>query len=134
MDKITIACIRASFIYLLIGATAGAILLFWPGQIAVYRSIHAHINVVGWLSMLVFGVAYHILPRFSGRQLHSQRLAWMHVWLANIGLIGLVIFWAMANRRGQPFLTISGVFGAILVISFYLFVYNMWRTVKGVET
>lgn len=134
MDKITISFIRASLIYLVIGATAGVILFFWPSQITIYRSIHAHINVVGWLSMLVFGVAYHILPRFSGQPLYSPRLAWTHLWLANIGLIGMVIFWAEANRRGQPFLTITGVFGFILALSFYFFVYNMWRTVKGVET
>ena len=133
MDKISISFIRASFIYLVIGATVGVVLFFWPEQIVIYRSIHAHINVVGWLSMLVFGVAYHILPRFSGRPLHSQRLAWLHLWLSNIGLVGMVVLWAIANRRGQPFTALAGVFGAVLAIAIYCFVYNMWRTVKGVE-
>ncbi len=132
MDRITINFIKASFIYLLIGSTIGVTMFFWPSGVGFYRSVHAHLNVVGWLSMLIFGVAYHILPRFSGRTLHSVRLAQAHLWLSNVGIIGLVVFWSFAVRRGEPFMTISGVFGAILAISIYFFVYNMWRTIKAV--
>lgn len=132
MDKISITFIKASFIYLVVGSTIGVIMFFWPSGIGYYRSVHAHLNVVGWLSMLVFGVAYHILPRFSGRPLHSLGLARAHLWLSNLGIIGLALFWSFATRRGEPFLTISGLFGAVLAISIYFFVYNMWRTIKAV--
>ena len=132
MDKITVTFIRASFLYLLIGSTIGALLLFWPQAAGIYRSIHAHLNVFGWLSMMVFGVGYHILPRFSGRPLHSKRLAWVHLYLSNLGLVGLALFWAIAGYAGGGAMRLPlAIFGAILAISIYIFVYNMWRTVKG---
>ena len=132
MDKITINFIKASFIYLVIGSTIGVTMFFWPNGVGFYRSLHAHLNVVGWLSMFVFGVAYHILPRFSGRTLHSVGLARAHLWLSNVGIIGLAVLWSFAVRRGEPFMAITGLFGAILAISIYFFVYNMWRTIKAV--
>ncbi len=133
MDRITVTFIKASLLYLLAGSTLGAMVLFWPAATGIYRSIHAHLNVFGWLTMMVFGVSYHILPRFSGRPLYSQVLARVHLWLSNIGLIGLIIFWALAGY-GVSFMSgARAVFGALLAVSIYLFVYNMWRTVKGVE-
>jgi cbb3-type cytochrome oxidase subunit 1 len=29
----------------------------------IYRPAHAHMNVVGFLTMMVFGVGYQLLPR-----------------------------------------------------------------------
>ncbi len=130
MDKITVTFIRAAFLYLLVGSSIGALILFWPQATGIYRSIHAHLNVFGWLSMMVFGVGYHILPRFSGRPLHSQGLAWAHLYLSNIGLIGLALFWGIANYTGGGAMRLPlAIFGAILAISTYIFVYNMSRSV-----
>jgi cbb3-type cytochrome oxidase subunit 1 len=41
---------------------------------------------LGFVTMMIFGVAYHVIPRFTGHPLHSRRLAGMQWWLANIGL------------------------------------------------
>ncbi len=95
-------------------------------------AMHAHINLLGWLSMMVFAVAYHVLPRFSGRALHSERLADAHVILANAGLIGLMISWPLTYYRWAPLMRLLLSISALLyAIGAYLFVYNILRTILG---
>jgi cbb3-type cytochrome oxidase subunit 1 len=45
---------------------------------AVYRTAHLHMNLLGFVAMMIFGVAYHVIPRFTGHSLHSRRLAAVH--------------------------------------------------------
>jgi len=55
---------------------------------------HTHLMVIGWVSMMIFGVGYHMIPRFSGVLVWSPRLAWWHLVLANLGLAGMGLgFW-----------------------------------------
>ncbi|HEY5190380.1 MAG TPA: hypothetical protein VII77_00240, partial [Candidatus Deferrimicrobium sp.] len=38
--------------------------------------------LTGFVMMVIFGIAYHILPRFAGKPLHSEGWAAAHFWLA----------------------------------------------------
>ena len=132
LGKATQVFLIASLIYLVLGVTIGAVLTIHPGAIGSFMAMHAHINLLGWLSMMVFAVAYHVLPRFSGRELFSERLANTHVILANAGLIGLMISWPLTHYMWSP--AVSVIFtGAALcyAIGAYLFVYNILRTIFG---
>jgi len=92
--------------------------------------MHAHTNLLGWVSMMIFAVAYHVLPRFSGRPLYSERLADLHLILSNIGLIGLMILWPLSKYVWSPVINILLTGSAIFyAISSYLFVFNLWKTV-----
>jgi len=92
--------------------------------------MHAHTNLLGWVSMMIFGIAYHVLPRFSGRPLYSDRLANIHFALANIGLIGLIISWPLVRTFWSlPFRIFHIVSAILFAIGAYIFVYNMWKTV-----
>ncbi len=135
MSKTTLGFIFSGMVYLMIGITLGVLFLIIPETRAL-RTVHAHLNLVGVVTFLIFGVAYHILPRFRGRPLYSERLAWWQFWLANIGLVGLLILLgvgAYQSLGGWQYLLAA--FGAILALSMYLFIYNMLRTlimpVKG---
>ncbi len=128
MSKTTLGFIFSGMIYLLIGITLG-VLFFLVPETRALRSVHAHLNLVGFIVFLIFGIAYHILPRFRGRPLYSERLAWWQFWLANIGFVGLLIF--MSVGAYQPLNSLrylQAAFGALLALSIYLFVYNMLRT------
>lgn len=121
--------IRAAIIYLVIGTTMGVAMIIEPTWAAPLRTAHAHINLLGWVSMMIFGVGYHVLPRFRGKQLHSERLAMTQAVLANVGLVGLAVFITLFNLNGGDMLKFTAAFfGAVLALSFYLFVYNMLRT------
>ena len=39
-------------------------------------SAHAHLNLLGWVSLFLFGIYYHLPP-----SLDSNRLASMQVWI-----------------------------------------------------
>jgi hypothetical protein len=82
-----------------------------------------HVNLLGWVSMFIYGVAYHALPRFTGQPLHSPRLVDLHVVLANVGLVGLAV--AFAAQGAGPFVAF---FGVVEAVSGLLFVYNVGRT------
>src|SRR3990172_1454536 len=81
--------IRASLLWFAAGIALGVGITVFP-QWIVYRPAHAHMNVVGFLTMLVFGVGYQLLPRLFGHPLHSRPLAIAHLFCANLGLAGLV--------------------------------------------
>ena len=46
-----------------------------------FSSVHAHLNLLGWVSMALFGLIYLYFPMAS-----KTKLANAHFWLHNIGL------------------------------------------------
>ena len=58
-----------------------------------WRPAHAHLNLLGFVAMMIYGVAYHALPRFRGAPFLRPRLALAQVLLANVGLIGMALTW-----------------------------------------
>lgn len=132
MGRATQIFLVSSLIYLVLGATIGVILVIHPRGIGSFMAMHAHINLLGWLSMMVFAVAYHVLPRFSGRELYSERLANTHVILANAGLIGLMIAWPLSRFNMTPAVHLFFIAAALCYAAgAYLFVYNILRTILG---
>lgn len=115
----------ASLIYLLIGSTMGVVMLFSPLNI---MPSHAHILLIGFVSMMIFGVGYHLLPVFAGTDLHSIGLAELHFWLQNIGLVGLAF--TMPYRYESESYRIGTIFfGAISLLAIYIFAYNVARSI-----
>lgn len=89
---------------------------------------HTHINLIGWVSMLIFGVAYHIIPRFSGRLIYSRKLAWLHFVFAQAGLIGMAVFFFLNRlQEGEWWMGLK-ISGAFMFSSIILFVFNMLKT------
>lgn len=133
MDKFVKRFIFMGIIYLMIASVMGAAMMVFPVS-AELRFAHVHLNLLGWISMLIFGVGYHILPRFTGRPLHSNRLGEIQFWFANIGLIGM----ALISMTGQmapehPLFPVFMISGLVEVLSIFIFGYNMIMTlfVKG---
>lgn len=128
MSKTTLGFIFAGITYLVIGVTLGVLFFIIP-ETRGLSTVHAHLNLVGFVTFIIFGIAYHILPRFRGRPLYSEKLAWWQFWLANIGLVGLLVFLGLGAYVSFDGLgVLQAVFGATLALSIYLFVYNMLRT------
>ncbi len=107
-------------------------LFFIIPETRALRPVHTHLNLVGFVMFAIFGIGYHILPRFRGNPLHSERMAWVQFWLANIGLVGLAVFLGIGAYQYSDGIRIAqAITGGILVISIYLFIYNMFITLKG---
>ena len=124
--------IRSAVTYLVIGAILGVLMAVYPQWGPPLRTAHAHINLIGWVSMMIFGVGYHVLPRFLGKQLHSEGVATAQLILVNIGLVGFSVFTVLFNLNGGDLLrALVGISGGIEAIGLFLFAYNMLRTMQG---
>lgn len=124
--------IRSSLVWLGVGVLIGVGMAFMPVQAMVLRPAHAHANLLGFVTMMIFGVAYHVLPRFVGRPLHSGRLAEVHLVVANAGLALFVAGWgARGLLGGGGFMVRMGA--TLSAASAGLFIYNIWRTLGGIE-
>lgn len=126
------AFIRASLLWFAAGILLGVAIAIEPNWVA-YRPAHAHMNVVGFLTMLVFGVGYQLLPRLFGHPLRSQRLAVAHLYLANIGLAGLVLGFLIRPHGtfDSRWLTATG--GMLFALGALFWVWNLWRTFDAAD-
>src|ERR1019366_2520763 len=130
MDWFVKAFVKASVIWLSIGVVLGMAMASVP-EWTVYRAMHAHVMLLGFVTMFINGVAYHVVPRLSGRPLWSVRAAHWHWWLANAGLgVMGAGFWLRASglASGTALLTAGGT---ITVISVLVFVLQVWRTIDA---
>lgn len=133
MDWFIKAFIRASLLWFAVGIALGVAMVAEPSW-AIYRPAHAHMNVAGFLTMLVFGVGYQLLPRLFGHPLASARLAIAHLYLANAGLIALVagFFVAPSNPEAARWTEVAG--GTLYAIGVVAWVVNLWRTFDAADS
>jgi len=48
---------------------------------------HVHSGALGWVALVTFGSLYHMVPRLYDTKLYSQRLVYIHFYLATIGIV-----------------------------------------------
>jgi len=132
VDPFAKAFIRASLLWFVGGITLGLAMAIHPPWV-VYRPAHAHMNLVGFVVMMIFGVGYQMLPRFFGHPIHSRALAVAHVWMANLGLAALVAGFLIAPHVGSASVPVTAGGGLLWAAGAYGFVYNMWRTFDAAD-
>ena len=117
----SIRLIRLAAIFGFIGAVIGSD-ISGSGNYQL-RAIHAHILVVGWLSIFAWGLFYRVF------EVRSKILLNVHCWTAILGSIGLTVgmlFYYVNPLNFSEVLTliffIAG--GTTLLISFAVFIWN----------
>jgi cytochrome c oxidase cbb3-type subunit 1 len=126
------AFIRASLAWFTLGILLGIGMAAYPPWV-VYRPAHAHLNVVGFLTLMLFGVGYQLLPRLFGHQLRSRTLAVTHWWLANGGLAVMITGFLVAPHASRASIPVTATGGTLFGIGALLFVLNLWRTFDAAE-
>ena len=123
-------------VYLALAAVLGVLITIGPG----YSFMHSHLALVGWVTFFIFGAAYEIIPRYSGRQIFSEKLGIIHFWLGNAGLIGLTLSYPFMRMYILKEKDASGaalmvlLFGLIETISIFMFIYNIWKSTGEEKT
>jgi len=142
--------IKASILYLIVGAVLGALLFInrWVPlgpAIPVLKLTHVPFLVVGWLTQLIVGVSWWLFPplklglapgaprpRHGQEQRGSEPLFWLSVALLNVGVLlrglGLPLY---AWTQARLFLALSGLSGLILLAAAIAFVANVWGRVRA---
>jgi cytochrome c oxidase cbb3-type subunit 1 len=95
MSPLTIRCVKAAFLALAAGILLGAAFAVSRALGAQLRPLHAELNLWGWTTLLIYGMAYHMLPRFCGRPLRRVALADLQSWLAIGGVAVACLGWAL---------------------------------------
>lgn len=135
MPRLTRWMIKTALGYLLLALISGVLLglrpvlsLDWVP--AGLTPLYFHLYMVGWVSLLIFGVVYWMFPKATqARPRGSERLGWAVYGLLNAGLI----LRGLGESQAQP----GGFWGWVLVVSALLqwlagvgFVANTWQRVK----
>ena len=111
MPRLTVWFIRSSLLYLMLGFTLGALMLFNKGFLIdprIWRLLPTHIEALlfGWTLQLGIGMGFWILPRFSKPPIRGNEiLAWGAFWLISAGILLIVID---SFTPAFPFLTLAG--------------------------
>jgi cbb3-type cytochrome oxidase subunit 1 len=92
-----------------------------------FTSVHAHLNLLGWVSMAIFGLIYSIYPHAA-----ETKLANIHFWLHNIGvpiMQGALFIIILTNH---PAATIATIIGSLMVVvGTLLFAINIFTQIKA---
>ena len=128
MDKFVKGFIVMSIVYLGVAALLGIIMLGNQNVMAL-KFVHSHLNMLGWVSMMIYGVGYHILPRFMGRPVYSNKIGEAQFYLGNISLITLLSFYTLnVYSPNEMYRTLTVASGAVQALTIFLFFYNMLMT------
>ena len=81
---------------------------------------HGHLNLIGWVTMGLFGLYYHNVPEAAETQ-----LAKVHFLVATLGLVLIIPGIVMALRQAGDSLAKAG--SALTLISMLMFVFIVFR-------
>ncbi|MCA0205006.1 hypothetical protein [Pararhodobacter sp.] len=110
-------------LYLLVGLSFG--IFMGATQEFDLAPVHAHINLVGFTLMTLFGIVYRIIPGLA-----ETTLAKVHFWLFQIGAFFLlVLLFALLSRMGPeatlgPIMAVAEV---VVLASIVAFLVNLWQ-------
>jgi cbb3-type cytochrome oxidase subunit 1 len=128
MEKFVRRFIIMSIVYLGVSSLVG-IAMLGSERVMALKFVHSHLNMLGWVSMMIYGVGYHILPKFMGRQMYSKKLGEAQFWIANAGLIAMLVFYTLNVYTPSSGLVAATVAAGVLeLVSIFLFFYNMLKT------
>ncbi len=153
MPPTTRVSVKAAFVYFCLGSALGALLLvnrwvtLWPG-LAALRSSHIVFVVDGWVTQLILGVGWWLLPplqiglkpddanwrRHGQTQRGSEPLFWAIIGLLNAGILLKAIGEPLFEWTGVGvFEVLAGVSPFLLLAAAIGFVAIMWGRVRELK-
>ena len=122
--------IRTALLYLLLSFTVSLAQALVPSGTALAWPTYLHLLVVGWLTQLIFGVAYWMFPRYqAGLGFPFERLGWICYGCLNAGLLLRV---AAESGPESSWRSELFVVSALLqLIGGWAFVVTTWPRVRG---
>ncbi|WP_375687568.1 hypothetical protein [Pseudooceanicola sp. LIPI14-2-Ac024] len=122
-----------AMIFLAAGALCALIGMAWGIQMSAtgdhtLAPAHAHLNLLGWVSLAIFGVYYHLVPGAANTMLAKAHLA---VALAGVVVIvpGIV---SAIHQTGETLAKIGSVLSILSMLLFLVVVLtNRRRAVPG---
>jgi hypothetical protein len=109
-----------AFIFFLAAVLCVLAGMAWGIQMAISQDhllagAHAHLNLVGWTTLALFGLYYRLTPQAAG-----ARLAKVHAVTAILGVVVMVPGIAVAITTGAPALAALGALMTFLSMAIFL--------------
>ena len=123
MNRIASFHLRAATVYALIG-------MCWGIHMAISQDhslmpAHAHLNLLGWVSVFLYGLFFAHVPKAA-----EGKLAKIHLGLAHIGVIVLIPGVALIHggiEAGEP---LAGGGSILVVLAMLLFAAIVFRNTR----
>lgn len=133
--RATLLAVRSAFVWALVGAVLLALYQVRAavtGSEASYLEVSAarHSFALGFVTIMIYGVAARALPSFTDRQLWSLRLQLVTIALANAG-VALRVAPQAIGADGAFVSGVVGLSGIVAYLALVTFAVNMLRTVRG---
>lgn len=122
--------IRAALLSLLLGLALGVVSA-WRGTGGLLAPTVLHLLVVGWLTQMVFGVAFWLLPKYaSDRPRGPEWLAWVCFGTLNVG-VALRLAAEPLTAAGHPAPAALIGSGLLQVVAAVAFAINTWPRTRA---
>lgn len=117
---------------------------------------HVHSGTIGWNYMITAGILYYLVCKLWNAQIYSIKLANIQFWTATIGLVLYIVsmwvagitqslMWSAIDETGRlvypnfietvvrivPMYWVRAVGGTLVLISFLVMMYNLYKTAKS---
>ena len=115
--------IRIAALYLAVGVTMG-IVMGITHQFSL-APVHAHINLLGWATLAIIGVVYHVHPAAG-----TTRLATIHFWIHNTALPVFMVGLGFSLTGHEAFMPVTIVGATAVAVGIVVFAVNIWLTVR----
>lgn len=129
--------IKIGMLYFVVGLTMGAVLLAqpvmgWSSSLQAFRPVYLHLLFIGWVTQLIMGVGYWMLPKYSKEKPRgNERLGWAVLVMLNVGLV--------LRSIGEPAVLLAPEAGLgwmlaaaalLLLLAGWGFILNTWGRIR----
>ena len=116
--------LKIAVVYLVVGGSLG--LGMGITQKFALAPVHAHLVLVGWASLALAGLIYHVYPAAS-----TTRLARIHFWLHNLGLPVFMAGLALVLSGNEAVLPVLAAAATVVLVGLFVFAANVLINVKA---
>ena len=119
---------------------------------------HVHDGTLGWVGFMIMAAVYHMVPRMFGKELYSKKMMDNQFWIQTIGVVlyfssmwiaGITqgMMWRATDEFGSlqfsfidtvtnlsSYYYIRAIGGLLYLIGFFMFVYNIVKTMTSSKT
>ena len=116
--------LKIAVVYLVVGGSLG--LGMGITQKFALAPVHAHLVLVGWASLALAGLIYHVYPAAS-----TTRLARIHFWMHNLGLPVFMAGLALVLSGNEAVLPVLAAAATVVLVGLFVFAANVLINVKA---
>jgi len=118
--------LKLAVLYFVVGVGLG--LYMSIAHTYTLTAVHVHVNLLGWVSLALFGCIYSFFPNAA-----NTALAKTHFWLYNIFLPIMMIGLSFVVTGNEALVPAVAAGGVVIVLSVILFAINVLMNVKATD-